>query len=44
MSHLAVFWYADCVTSTDDYLDMRRWMCLADEPKCSAILWNYFLP
>jgi hypothetical protein len=22
---------------------MRRWMCLVDEPKSGAILWNYFL-
>jgi hypothetical protein len=28
----------------DTYLEMRRWMCLEDELKSSAILWNYFLP
>ncbi|MEN8692562.1 MAG: hypothetical protein AB1Z20_21050, partial [Desulfobacterales bacterium] len=39
-----VFWIVYCVTSTDTYLDMRRWMCLVDEPKSGAILWNYFLP
>jgi hypothetical protein len=41
---LLVFWPVYCVTSTDTYLDMRRWMCLVDEPKSGAILWNYFLP
>jgi hypothetical protein len=41
---LLVFWIVYCVTSIDTYLDMRRWMCLVDEPKSSVILWNYFLP
>ncbi|MGD1999664.1 MAG: hypothetical protein PVJ00_03790, partial [Desulfobacterales bacterium] len=40
----AVFWSVTCVTSTDTYLDMRRWVGLVNEPKSGAILWNYFLP
>jgi hypothetical protein len=35
---LLVFWPVYCVTSTDTYLDMRRRMCLVDEPKSGAIL------
>ena len=27
-----------CVTTTDTYLDMRRWLCLVDLPKSGAIL------
>jgi hypothetical protein len=42
--HLAVFWPVYCVTSIVTHLDMRRWMCLIDEPKPGAILWNDVLP
>ena len=41
---LLVFWPVPGVTSAGPYLDMRRRMCLDDEPKSCAILWNYFLP
>jgi len=41
---LLVFWSVYCVTATDTYLDMRRWLCLVDESKSGAIFWNYFLP
>jgi hypothetical protein len=41
---LLVFWSVTGVTSADTYLDMRRRMCLGDDPKSGAILWNYLLP
>ncbi|MEN8754122.1 MAG: hypothetical protein AB1Z18_15285, partial [Desulfobacterales bacterium] len=41
---LLVFWIVYCVTYTDTNLYMRRRMCIVDEPKYRAILWNYFLP
>jgi hypothetical protein len=41
---LLVFWPVYCVTSTATCLDMRRWMCLVDEPESGAISWNWLLP
>jgi hypothetical protein len=38
---LLVVWPVYCDTSTDTYPDMRCWMCLVDEPKSGAIVWNY---
>ncbi|MFO7496025.1 MAG: alpha-2-macroglobulin family protein, partial [Desulfobacterales bacterium] len=41
---MLVFWPVSGVASTGTYLDMRRRMCLADELKSGAILWNHGLP
>jgi hypothetical protein len=41
---LLVFWPVLGDTTAGTYPDMRQRMCLDDEPKSFAILWNYFLP
>jgi hypothetical protein len=38
---LLVFLPVSGVTSADTYPDMRRGMCLGDEPEYGAILWIY---
>jgi hypothetical protein len=41
---LFVFRFFYYVTSSGTYPDMHRRMCLVDEAKYGAILWNYFFP
>jgi hypothetical protein len=41
---LLVFWPVTGVPSAGTHPDMRRRMCLGDEPKSGATLWNYWLP
>jgi hypothetical protein len=41
---LLAFWLIYCVTYTDTYHDVHRWMRLGDEPTFGAILWNYLFP